>query len=270
MKKYIFKKKLMDLSMADTIAYLKREEIIEEVKDNICNHPVGYCKDGYDICGKCGEKVGGGGLSNTLCNDCFDGDHIQCTRGDCQCECRTSWERKEEACGPDTSGYFEIIDTPDRKTSELLDECRSLFRVWTYYNDTEMDKDFLPPKEATRRYFKKTIESDENLKDKSAVDLEKEGIKGITIRERIIMELKYFKETGKHLDIENWTLCSGSRNSGGRVPYAYWSDDGFFVYWSYRDYRRSSLRSREAVSLAPPISKDFCWFIIGPRPSSEV
>ena len=35
------------------------------MKKNKCNHPIGYCKNGYDICGICGKKVGGNGNKKT-------------------------------------------------------------------------------------------------------------------------------------------------------------------------------------------------------------
>jgi hypothetical protein len=38
------------------------------------------------------------------------------------------------------------------------------------------------------------------------------NIRGHYLLERLLYELKYFAETGKHLDIDNLTLCSGSRD----------------------------------------------------------
>ena len=78
-------------------------------------------------------------------------------------------------------------------------------------------------------------------------ELEKEGIKGITLLERLQLELDYFNETGKHLDIDNLTLCSGSRYSDGSVPYVDWvsSDSTMRVGWCYPDSRNDGLRSRE-------------------------
>lgn len=98
--------------------------------------------------------------------------------------------------------------------------------------------------------FRKTIEADPELASKSADDLKKEGTKGITLLERLLLELGYFLATGRHLDIENWTLCSGSRGSVGRVPYVLWdaSLGRLDVFWHSADSRYSDLRSRSAVS----------------------
>jgi len=153
----------------------------------------------------------------------------------------------------DKTKYFEIKECK-KKTSELLADCEKLFPVYSWYLDERMDKDFPPPKKITTRYFKKTVEADENLKNKSADDLGKKGIEGITLRERIIMELQYFNETGEHLDIINITLCSGSRRSDGDVPDADWSGSKFEVGWFDAGDRGGGLRSREAVTLNPSSS----------------
>lgn len=145
------------------------------------------------------------------------------------------------------SNWFVIIDDGKKKTSELLNDCRKLFPVWSYYSDEHLDKDF-PPVE-TKFKYRKRVEADEELKNKSVDDLEKEGIKGITLRERIIMELQYFKETGKHLDIVNLTLCSGSLHSDGFAVYADWYGGKFKVDWNHRDHSDDKLRSRQQFPL---------------------
>lgn len=98
--------------------------------------------------------------------------------------------------------------------------------------------------------FLKTIEADPELKNKSAETLANEKVKGITLLERLLLELGYFLATGNHLDIENITLCTGSRYSGGSVPSVYWSAGNrwVFVYWYLVSYSFDSLRARAVVS----------------------
>ena len=123
---------------------------------------------------------------------------------------------------------FKITED-NRKTSEIMKEMKSLFNVWSYYDDKRLDKDFPPPKEITTREFPYSIEPTEL--GKSASD-DKE-MTGITLRERLLLEILYFKETGSHLDIKGWTICSGSRHSDGDVPYVYFnpSDGKVKVCW---------------------------------------
>ena len=140
---------------------------------------------------------------------------------------------------------FTITDEGKLSTSELLQKCRDKFPVWSYWDDEDLDKDFPKPKEATTRCFKKNIEADEENANKSANDLKQED--QITIRERIIIELAYFEETGEHLDKDNWTLCAGSRDRGGGVVGASWGDDGFGVGWGSPSHRNPNLRSRSVI-----------------------
>jgi hypothetical protein len=144
--------------------------------------------------------------------------------------------------------YWEVKEV-NKKTSEILDECRSKFNVYSSYDNKQLNK-YFPIPEMTTRKFKANIEADEDLRNMSADDLEKKGIKGITLRERLILELQYFNETGKHLDINNWTLCSGSRDSGGFIPYVYWysSYGRLYVRWCGSDDSGDVLRSRAGVS----------------------
>lgn len=150
---------------------------------------------------------------------------------------------------------FEIKETK-LKTSEILKKLRTKFDVYPWYDDNQLDKDFPPPNKITTRYFAHNIEADEELKSLSADDLKEKGIESITLRERLLMELQYFNETGKHLDIDNWTLCAGSRNSGGSVPCLLWLADHcrLCVRWSNPGTRYPHLRARAAVnpsSLSP-------------------
>lgn len=49
----------------------------------------------------------------------------------------------------------------------------------------------------------------------------------MTLKERMLLELWYFRMTGKHLDHSNWTLCSGSQYEDGKtvlVPRVGWDE----------------------------------------------
>jgi hypothetical protein len=156
-----------------------------------------------------------------------------------------------------------IEDDGKKKTSQLLADCKKLFPVWSYYSDEDLDRDFPPV--TSKRYFKKVQEADKENKNKSAKDCENEGIQGITLRERLIFEFLYFKETGNHLvDMDAITLCTGSRYRGGGVPSVYWDADGgelvpsvywdadcgeLYVDWCYPRVAYGDLRARAEVSL---------------------
>lgn len=147
--------------------------------------------------------------------------------------------------------YFTIVDGPTVGTlSEIITRCREKFPMWMYFENESQDAQFPAPQKETTRYFKKIVEADPEYADKSANELEGK-IEGITLRERLLLELQYFEETGKHLDEKSVTLCTGSRGAGGRVPNVDWSPGRRAVYVRLcpRDYRYPALRSRAAVSL---------------------
>ena len=88
----------------------------------------------------------------------------------------------------------------------------------------------------------------EELKNLSANTLKDRGISGENLRERLIHELKYHDETGMHLDIKNWTLCSGSRDADGGVPGVVWHGVRLEVGWYGSDFVGDEFRARQIVS----------------------
>jgi len=67
-------------------------------------------------------------------------------------------------------------------------------------------------------------EADYELSNFSADTLTRICGSGITLEERLLYEVVYFKETGKHLDRNTKTLCNGSRHHpSGAVPIVYWN-----------------------------------------------
>lgn len=97
-------------------------------------------------------------------------------------------------------------------------------------------------------------EADVELKNLSAKDLQQKGIPGITLEERLVFHQFYYWKFGLHLDVQNLTLCSGSRyvdaDGGVGVPRVYWSSSygEVQVGWYYLDVRSDYLRCCEAVS----------------------
>jgi len=82
---------------------------------------------------------------------------------------------------------FKITDKKGVKTSDIIKECRELFPIWVY-NEKNIDKEFPPIKKTTTRCFERVVEADEENKNISANEADKKGIKGITLRERLLME----------------------------------------------------------------------------------
>lgn len=149
-------------------------------------------------------------------------------------------------------GFDRLIIVAKGMTPQLLyDKCKELFPCWKW-TDENLNK--IVESERTAKnsayaiWVRNRVEADEELKNLSADDLKNKNIPGITLEERLIYELKYFKETKNHLDVKNITLCAGSRCSDGRVPHVDWFFGRLELYWSSSVLRDDGLRARRAVS----------------------
>lgn len=153
---------------------------------------------------------------------------------------------------PQNPGFDLLIVVAKGLTlNKVYDECAKQFPCWRYENDLDKaiqtnDRD--PKNGSYAVWVRNRVEADVENNNLSANKLKQHGTSGITLLERMLYELKSFTEIGKHLDIENVTLCTGSRCSGGGVPSAGWSSDGFRVGWCLPGYSYDSLRSRSVVS----------------------
>ncbi len=109
----------------------------------------------------------------------------------------------------------------------LFQRCQERFTCWKY-TDKSLDQmvvrnDRDPGNGAYVAWFRDRVEADEELANRSANELQRRAISGITLAERLVLELDYFSRTGKHLDIRSITLCSGSRCGDGGVPCVAWA-----------------------------------------------
>lgn len=79
--------------------------------------------------------------------------------------------------------------------------------------------------------LKKKIEADKAFLP--ADKLAQKRYKGITLLERLLLEVLYYNETGDHLDIHNITLCSGSRDTWNGNYAVDWGGKSLEVYPIY-------------------------------------
>ncbi len=148
-------------------------------------------------------------------------------------------------------GFKRLIMVHESMTAEeLYKKCEELFKAWKDIDISQITSERNPKDGSYIIWVKDNEESDEDMKNKSADDIKEQNIKTETFEERLLHELKYFKETGKHLDEINVTLCAGSRFLYGSVPSVYWRlDNGKMnVDWYSPARRNDSIRARVAVS----------------------
>lgn len=136
--------------------------------------------------------------------------------------------------------------TPNR----IVEVSRKRFKVSTYSEDLDSVTSVRKTDKVYAIWVKDQVEADEELRNKSVNDLEREGVNSITLEERLLLELWYYRREKKHLDRDNWTLCAGSRRRRGGVPVGGWhaGRGRVGVRWCLSHDRHGSARTRLAVS----------------------
>ena len=144
-----------------------------------------------------------------------------------------------------------IVVLPSITNNRVFDACTKTFdgKTWRYEKNLDTVTDVVKrPEGPYVTWVRDTVEADPDMANKSASDIETAGTNTLTLKERMLFELRYFNETGKHLDIDNWTLCAGSRYADGGVPACCWGGGEFCVGWAGVGDRNPYLRARVAVS----------------------
>lgn len=153
----------------------------------------------------------------------------------------------------DPEKHFLVLVAKGTTMNAVVSAMRRKFKVCLFkenLNANVAKNDCNPQDGSYLVLFNRNIEADEEFKNISADDFARKGHKGVTLPERLLLEILYYRETKKHLDINNWTLCSGSRYSDGHVPGVHW-DSGrgrLIVAWCVPGYSHVNLRSRSVVS----------------------
>lgn len=134
--------------------------------------------------------------------------------------------------------------------NQVYDRMSKMFNCSKYANDLDasVTKNARDTKETYAIWVRVGVEPDEKYLGKSANQADPDMKIGITLLERMLLEIVYFDETGKHLDVVGWTRCTGSRASDGDVPDLGWNDGEVHVSWDYPGHSVSRFGLREAVS----------------------
>ncbi len=154
----------------------------------------------------------------------------------------------------DRPGYWPIVVLTGMTPQKIMQAIReaNLFQTRQYAPDLDiavMENDRDPKTGSYVVYVKATQEADPELKNLSANELKDRKIQGITILERILLEVFYFiLSGGKHLDPITVTFCTGSRDSGGHVPSTGWLNHTVRVYYCFSGLRYDGVRARAVVS----------------------
>ncbi len=138
--------------------------------------------------------------------------------------------------------------------NRIFGVCEESFPCWSYYDDLDASivHDDRSPKNGSYAIragnHQEATDGDDELKDLSASDICARALPIMALPERLMQELYVFHTTGGHLDKRDGTLCAGSRNSDGSVPYVCWRGGELRVRCYSPDDHFGCLRTRAAVS----------------------
>ncbi len=129
--------------------------------------------------------------------------------------------------------HFGIIVAKSLIAREVVTPMMSKFKV-SLYNDCLIAEDTFKDERTAEDgdyfiFFDRNIEACDEFPDSSALDMWFEFAETITFLERLLLEVLYFNETGKHLDNHSETICCGSRD----VPEDYIAPSGMFSDGGY-------------------------------------
>jgi hypothetical protein len=157
------------------------------------------------------------------------------------------------ALGTAENGHERLLVGGEGLTlDQAIQASQNLFPVSSVYNTSDRDLFIHFNERDTRTTYgvlvRESVEVGPEFYEKSADDLARDQIRGITLLERILYGLKYFRETGRHLDTVGGTLCFGSRDSQGNVPRVHLSSSlGVQIARSQPDERNRKILGRRVL-----------------------
>lgn len=144
--------------------------------------------------------------------------------------------------------HITIIDNPKIKTSELMDNLRKKFEVYSYWDNDELDNNFPAPKEETVRHF--SLSATPDVLNKSWNELKDQREDIMTLREYILFFEGYYNATGKYCDQTKWTFFRDVLLDG-YVAYGDFCGGKVEFDWSHPSFCRPYVGARLAISLNP-------------------
>jgi hypothetical protein len=125
------------------------------------------------------------------------------------------------------AGFEKLIVVDERVTAErVLDACRKEFRCFNVWDlDKVFGRGWARPTSTYAVWVPGNVTDDERLSP-AGVMFEEQRASGITILERLLHELVWYRQALTHLELGEGTLCTGSvATDGDRLPVVQWDDE---------------------------------------------
>jgi len=101
---------------------------------------------------------------------------------------------------PHRAGFDRLIVVMEGMTpNKVLRSCHDRFPTWSWTDDLDDEAVAKNDREPTRSYavwVRDRVEADEELENFSAMELKERNVQGVTLLERLLLELKFHLETG--------------------------------------------------------------------------
>jgi hypothetical protein len=156
-------------------------------------------------------------------------------------------------------GFDWLIVVPPQLTHrQAIRALEERFGVFCHYKVYEMNPDKIVidndrPASMPSSYgvwVRPNIDADPEFSKMSAIDLQQLKVSGITLLERLVLELYRFVRTGRHGDVDSLTLCTGSRHPDGCIPTVYWAAPlgRLEIHWVFPHIKGKQLRCRAVAA----------------------
>lgn len=140
--------------------------------------------------------------------------------------------------------------------NKVVAACRRHFNVFTCEDDLDtavVENERNPQSGPYIIRVRDRVEADDELRRLSAEAVMARHLATMTLLERLLFELKYYSETGRHLDVRNVTLCCGSRFRDGLVPSVDFSERRINILRIRPDFGAGDTRARVVLGQVLPM-----------------
>jgi len=145
-------------------------------------------------------------------------------------------------------GFSHLLLIPRGLTlKQVAGACCRKFEVHAYADNLDRDIylcDPCPENGSYAVWLCDRPEAEERLDYGSLKVLHRAGVRGISLIERLVYELKHFNNTGQHPDVGDATLCGGSWHPDGLLVDVYWLESTLCVGREHPNFTCGSLFSR--------------------------
>lgn len=110
---------------------------------------------------------------------------------------------------------YELLHEVLTNTLTTCSKCE----MQDFHNHIRVMQDDRSPRQRTYSFLiRNTIEADSVHRNKPVLSFQEQKLRGITLLERLVLELFFWYQNQKHLDLSGFTVCSGSRWDNNSVP----------------------------------------------------